>query len=90
MGSNSRAHSIRVSEHKGVGFRTGQPLSTASHSNIRDHTLTCGTTVEMQNFSKLATCQNTADLRILESLYIDRLKPKLNPMQTAHPLYVSR
>jgi len=88
IGSTLRSLNVRSSEHCGNSFRTGQPLTNPSHSNIRDHSLKCGSPLDLNNFSKLASCPNVGDLRILESLYIHRLKPKLNSSQTAHPLYV--
>ena len=90
VGSSSRSLCVRVSEHKGISNRTGKILSSAPHSNIREHSENCDSPIKSECFQKIAICKNNTDLRILESLYINRLKPTLNSMQSAHPLYLIR
>ena len=78
VGSTTRALLTRVSEHKGVSCRTGRMLSTPPHSNIRDHVYSCNSPLTIDNFNILNFCNNSSDLRILESLYIHKIKPSLN------------
>ena len=44
--------------------------------------------LKLSNFSILDSCNDTCHLRILESLYINKLRPQLNDYQLAEtPLY---
>ena len=84
----SRNFYTRVSEHRGVSHRTGRPLTKPSHSAIRDHVEACNATISDINFKILDTTNNNTDLRILESLYIYKLKPQLNNYNCSYPLKI--
>ena len=87
VGSTLRSLKSRVSEHLGQSARTGRPLHTTPFSAIRDHCLSCKVQPSSSHFRVLATC-NRNNLRILESLYISKLKPSLNNMLSSYPLNI--
>ena len=86
IGSTMRKLHTRVSEHTGKSFRTGALLTSPPHSNIRAHALSCSSPVTIDNFNILATGNNNIDVRILESLFIYKIRPDLNDSQSAFPL----
>ena len=90
VGSSSRTLGVRAREHAGVSVRTGQPLSQPPQSAIRDHAIACSTpnSLDLENFSILGMTNNIVDLRILESIYIFKLKPVLNNSISAFPLHI--
>ena len=79
----------RVCEHKGISDRTGNILTTPKQSSIRDHSHTCDTPVSFNDFTILGS-EPSHSLRILESLFIHQLKPRLNGTTSAYPLSVVR
>ena len=87
VGSTTRNLRCRVEEHAGRSFRTGSALSTRQHSNIYDHVQSCSSTITLDNFEILGR-SNPCDLRILESLFIKKIKPILNDMSSAAPLHI--
>ena len=67
----TRTLGIRVDEHKEVSFRTGVHLTSPLHSDVREHSESCGAAVDLlDSFWILSTSSNELDLRILESLFI--------------------
>jgi len=86
VGMTTRTLGTRVSEHCGRSHRTGRMLACPPHSAIRDHSEACGSRVTLDNFSILNSTSNPLDLRILESLYIFKLKPTLNNDMSSFPL----
>ena len=88
IGSTIRTPHTRVMEHRGVSNRTGVPLSNPSQSSPRMHSAQCSGDVTCSDFSILGGHRNFVDLRILESLYILKLKPNLNETMSAFPLKV--
>ena len=89
IGSTCRRLSTRAAEHAGVSVRTGVPLSSPSPSHIREHMHACGgPQVSISNFNIIGRCSNVTDLRILESLHINRSKPNINSTQSAYPLSI--
>ena len=66
VGSTIRATHMRVAEHRGRSYRTGEQLENPPKSAIRDHALKCGKTVSVGEFSILAQEKNEMHLRILE------------------------
>ena len=77
VGQTSKQLKVRVSQHKGWSFRTNNPLATPEKSNILHHSLTTNPPITLENFKILASC-DIFDLRLLESLFIHKLKPSLN------------
>lgn len=90
IGSSIRNLKIRVSEHRGLSHRTSLPLSNPTLSEIRNHCFDKGHTCNMDNFSILHSSHDRMELRILESLYIHKLKPSLNNYESSTKLYTLR
>ena len=88
IGSTSRVLNIRVAEHAGRSFRTNRQLSNVPNSNIYDHSNSCNSYINLNQFSILDSCRNKTELLILESLYIHKISPALNNSQTSHPLHI--
>ena len=62
-------------------------ISGAPHSAVRLHTEEVhDAPVRSEDFTILESSNNPVSLRILESLYIYKMKPKLNETNTAFPL----
>ena len=88
VGSTTRTLRTRVAEHAGRSSRTASLLAHPPHSSIRSHAEGCDVPVRDIHFSVLGTTSNDTDLRILESLFIHKLRPQLNDMQSAFPLRI--
>ena len=88
IGSTSVQLFVRVSQHRGVSFRTGQMLTRPNSSSIRDHCESHNHRFKSQNFSILDYHSNTYSLRQLESLFIHSYKPELNECNFAVPLNI--
>ena len=88
IGSTCRTLGARVAEHMGRSYSTNSILANPSHSSIREHSFSCDSLFNIQNFSVLKSCSKLSDLRLLESLFINKLKPNLNEMRSATPLYI--
>jgi len=88
VGSTVRALSVRVDEHAGRSFRTGQILQCPQHSNIRNHSEQCDSPINIDNFKIIDSATSLIDVRILESLHIYKLRPDLNDSQSAYPLRI--
>ena len=88
LGSSTRALKTRFSQHAGISDRTGRQVAVQQHSSIREHTLTCQSRLHIDHFKILDTCPNKIDLRILESIYIRKLRPGLNQDQSSFPLAI--
>ena len=87
IGSTMRTLHTRVAEHAGRSFRT-EALLTSPHSNIRAHALSCSSPVAIDNFNILARWNNNIDVRILEYLFIYKIRPDLNDSQSAFPVNI--
>ena len=85
-GSTTRSLLIRASEHAGRSYRTINRLATPSQSTVRDHAESCGSPITLNQFSIVSSCKNETDLRILESIFIHKLKPPINNTLSAFPL----
>ena len=77
IGETRKQLKVRMSQHKGISFRTGNLLNSVKKSKILDHSLDSGHFTSEINFKILDSCQ-PFDLRILESIYIHKIKPSLN------------
>ena len=80
---------FRASEHVGRLHRTVNLLKTPAFSAIREHSKGCSKTVKLEDFKILGSEKSLIPLRILESLYIKQLKPKLNDFNSAFPLVIA-
>ena len=88
VGSTCRNLKIRISEHKGVSYRTGMNITKPSFSKIREHSLECKHAISEQGFSIKYRANNISDLRIAESLTIMKEKPELNGTELATRLLI--
>ena len=80
---------IRCASHSGVSYRTNKPYKIKQKSVIRDHCDSTGHCIKRDNFKIVDSCNTSeTDLRILESMYIKNLKPKMNATLTAYPLNI--
>ena len=77
IGKSIRHQYTRIYEHKGLSWRTGQPLSSPMLSCIRDHAERMNHPIDSSNFKIIAKCQNS-NLQIKESIFIYKEKPALN------------
>ena len=59
-------------------MRTGLPLSKQSYSAIYDHREEKDHPINSNNFKIVGRTVNISKLRLLESLYIFKNKPKMN------------
>ena len=89
VGSTCRTLGARVAEHMGRSHSTNSILARPSHSTIREHSFSCDTLFKIENFKVLRSCSNNNHLRLLESLYIHKLKPNLNENRSAVPLHIA-
>ena len=76
VGSTIRTLHTRVVEDAVRSFRTESLLTVPPHS-IRQHSLSCGVPVSIDNFKVMGNTKFPTDLLILEPLFIHKLKPKL-------------
>ena len=84
--STIRTLYTRVSEHKGLSDQTGKPLVKPKKSSIRDHVVTWGLEIPMDNFKIVARSNKEINLRIIESTFIHQDKPILNDDDSQFPL----
>ena len=89
VGSTHRTLKTRLDEHVGRSSRTNRPLQCPPFSAIRNHCDSCsGELVESKDFKILSYCNNPSDLKILESMYINKLSPDLNNMLSSYKLNI--
>ena len=86
VGSTDRLLKIRIDSHRGVSYRTGNPLNTLDPSPIRSHNVKCNKKIEYDHFNIISTANSQQDLLILESLLIKSNSPKLNQNISCVPL----
>ena len=78
---------VRISQHKGRSFRTNDLLTCPENSKILEHSWNFGHSIHDYNFEILDNPHNF-DLRILESLWIRKLKPSLNDRSSSTELSI--
>jgi len=89
IGSTVRSLKLRIDQHRGVSSRTNLPFSRPDASLIREHVDVCGGIISADNFSILGGTCSGLDLRILESLYISKLRTQINNYKSAFPLTIN-
>ena len=77
VGSSVRQLNCRVAEHMNISVRSRLPISNPNYSSIMEHHTNTKHNFDSSNFTILNK-SNKYDLRMLESLYIHRIKPSLN------------
>ena len=88
VGSSTKQAKFQFSQHIGISPRTMLPLNSPPFSSIRNHCSDLDHRIRMSNFSIISTSKSS-DIRILESLYIFKLKPTLNLDQSASQLFTT-
>ena len=83
----SRHMSTRIAEHKGLSARTGKPVTNPLNSSIRDHALETGHEINNSNFS-IVFSTKSQNLRVSESLLINKNSPPLNNTESSVPLNI--
>ena len=89
IGSTKRLLKVRADGHRGVSYRTGDPLTNPEFSNIRDHTRKCKHKISYKDFKIVGKASNDHQLAIMESLIIKQTVPQLNSQTSATPLFLS-
>ena len=77
VGSSVRQFNYRVAEHLNISVRSRLPISTPNYSAIMEHHTNTKHSFDSSNYTILNK-SNKYNLRILQSLYIHRIKPSLN------------
>ena len=75
VGKTSRHFPVRVSEHRGLSYRTNLPLSCPPFSSIRNHNQSCE--IKPEDFKIIATGKTNLDLLIKESILSKLIKPNI-------------
>jgi len=88
IGSTSRNLKIRISEHRGMSYRTNIQLLKPSFSTVREHSLESDHRYKEEDFKILYRARTANELRIAESLLIYKHKPVLNNQESAISLYM--
>ena len=78
---------MRISQHQGRSYRTGNFLTYNENSKILEHSLNSGHPIVENDFQILDCCDNL-DIRTFESLYIHKLKPSLNVQHSSTDLFI--
>ena len=88
IGMTSKQLKIRISQHMGRSFRTGNINSNEiNNSKIFEHFEQKDHPIRVEDFKILTSCPNE-DLFILESIYIHKLNPTLNERNSSFDLYI--
>ena len=84
----SKQLKIRISQHMGRSFRTGNINSNEiNNSKIFEHFEQKDHPISVEDFKILTSCPNE-DLFILESIYIHKLNPTLNERNSSFDLCI--
>ena len=75
IGKTLRHFSVRISEHRGLSYRTNKPLLSPPFSSIRNHNQSCE--VKPDNFKIIASGQSNLELLIKESILTKQIKPNI-------------
>lgn len=90
IGSTKRHLFERIAEHAGISSRTGKTLESPPFSAIRQHAGQCkACSIDLDNFTIIASCKSELELRILESLHINSSHPTLNNMLSSYQLSIA-
>ena len=78
VGCSTRAFHIRLMEHTGRSYRTGQKLLSPPFSAIREHSREFDHQFSNNNFEIIARLRTSSDSFLAEKILINDLKPELN------------
>jgi hypothetical protein len=79
---------IRLVEHKGSSFRTGNLLAHPPHSAGCVHAKQRNVSVSDSDFLIVASTTGVSVLRIFESLYMFKQKPTIDGANSSYPLEI--
>jgi hypothetical protein len=88
IGQTKRHLHTRGCEHIGISALTSRPVKQSQNSAIKNHILTTGHNVSLNDFSIIAKGKSFNELCILESLFISKEKPILNKDVASMPLFL--
>ena len=88
IGLTIRPLHMRIAEHQGRSFRSGNVPQNPVPSSIRDHSLKCSKQISSSEFSIIGHELPGNNLEMLESLHIYHHKPNLNINQSSYPLRI--
>ena len=88
IGETIKQFKVRICQHKGLSFRSGNVLSDPENSKIFAHSISHNHSIDNDNFKILAQCNNEYDLKILEAIYIYNHNPNLNEQDGSVPLNI--
>ena len=89
IGSTALQLFRRLSQHRGISFRTGTMLTRRDNSAIRGRCFNSDHPFKISNFSIVDSTALLLNLRILESIHIYRNNPEINNYQTATTVSIS-
>ena len=89
VGQTVKRFKVRISQHQGRSYRTGNYLTCPENSKTLEHSLNSGHPIVENDFKILDCCDNL-DIRTLESLYIHKLKPSLNDQHSPTDLFINK
>ena len=87
VGETSRHLQTRIAEHRGLSARTGHPVSYPVNSHIRDHCIENNHDLGTGDFEILCKTDNF-DVRMAESILINKIKPNLNCADSSVPVHI--
>ena len=85
IGETQMQLKVRISQHKGISYRTDVPYSAPTNSSIRDHALNSDHPILNSNFKIIDRCS-----KIIESVNIHKHSPDLNEQASCFPLSILR
>ena len=88
VGSTKLQLYVRKAQHFGVSHLTNRPLSSPMNSAIRDHSDKHNHSLKNNNFYILGSVNDEISLRMLETMYIVKMRPTLNNSVGAMPLHI--
>ena len=88
IGETKKQLRVRISQHKGISFRTDRPLSSFESSKIYEHPFDSNHPISDHSF-KILSNSTVFDLKVLESLNSHKFQPNLNDYNTqcVHLIY---
>ena len=88
VGHIRRHFKVRKSEHSGVSPRTGKQSKGQSTTSVRDHMLYCPHRVTCDDFKIISKGGSLNVLETKETLFINKLKPKINGQQRSTEIFL--
>ena len=87
IGETKKQLRVRISQHKGISFRTDRPLASFDSSKIYEHSFDSNHPISDDSF-KILINSTVFDLKVLESLCIHKHQPNLNYYNSSFDLHI--